>query len=81
MLPETAKFFYFGRFLFVFCSVSATVAICAKEEEPLKNLTLVTWAHAVNDKKYLEASLASEFIMFELPRLPKFVPFLTNIIK
>ncbi|XP_023934286.1 protein FAM151A isoform X2 [Bicyclus anynana] len=31
----------------------------------MKNLSLVTWAHAVNNKTYLEASLASEVSMLE----------------
>ncbi|KAM3963668.1 protein FAM151A isoform 2-T2 [Aphomia sociella] len=35
------------------------------EEEAMKNLTTVTWAHAVNNKTYLEAALASEVSMLE----------------
>lgn len=42
---------------------SATFVTC--EEETMKNLTTVTWAHAVNNKTYLEAALASEVAMLE----------------
>lgn len=35
------------------------------EEEIMRNLTTVTWAHAVNNKTYLEATLASEVCMLE----------------
>ncbi|XP_045494820.1 protein FAM151A isoform X1 [Colias croceus] len=35
------------------------------DEESMKNLTTVTWAHAVNNKTYLEATLASEVSMLE----------------
>lgn len=40
-------------------NVSATVVI-SDEEENMKNLTTITWAHAVNNKTYLEAVLASK---------------------
>ncbi|CAH3869576.1 protein FAM151A isoform X1 [Pieris brassicae] len=35
------------------------------EEEVMKNLTTVTWAHAVNNKTYLEAALATDVSMLE----------------
>ncbi|XP_063618323.1 protein FAM151A isoform X2 [Cydia splendana] len=35
------------------------------DEEVLKNLTTVTWAHAVNNKTYLQAALASDVQMLE----------------
>ncbi|XP_014369256.2 protein FAM151A isoform X1 [Papilio machaon] len=37
----------------------------AAEEEIMKNLTTVTWAHAVNNKTYLDAALASDVSMLE----------------
>lgn len=46
--------------------VLAVAAIVVKsEEEIMRNLTTVTWAHAVNNKTYLEATLASEVCMLE----------------
>ncbi|XP_059055529.1 protein FAM151A [Achroia grisella] len=41
------------------------VATVRSEEEAMKNLTTVSWAHAVNNKTYLEAALASEVSMLE----------------
>ncbi|CAG9579052.1 unnamed protein product [Danaus chrysippus] len=47
----------------IILNLSAPVALA--EEEAMKNLTTVTWAHAVNNKTYLEAALASELSMLE----------------
>ncbi|XP_075974437.1 protein FAM151B isoform X3 [Anticarsia gemmatalis] len=44
-------------------AVAATVV--SSEEENMRNLTTVTWAHAVNNKTYLEAVLASNICMLE----------------
>ncbi|XP_050347334.1 protein FAM151A [Nymphalis io] len=42
-----------------------TASLAFGEEEAMRNLTTVTWAHAVNNKTYLEAALASEVSMLE----------------
>lgn len=34
--------------------------VVKSEEEVMRNLTTVTWAHAVNNKTYLDAALASK---------------------
>lgn len=47
----------------LFLAFAAAKVNC--EEEAMKNLTTVTWAHAVNNKTYLEAALASEVSMLE----------------
>ncbi|XP_075974436.1 protein FAM151B isoform X2 [Anticarsia gemmatalis] len=39
--------------------------VVSSEEENMRNLTTVTWAHAVNNKTYLEAVLASNICMLE----------------
>lgn len=44
---------------------AVTVSLAFGEEEVMKNLTTVTWAHAVNNKTYLEVALASEVSMLE----------------
>ncbi|CAH0750518.1 unnamed protein product [Diatraea saccharalis] len=49
--------------LVITLALAATMAQC--EEEVMKNLTTVTWAHAVNDKAYLEKALASDVSMLE----------------
>ncbi|XP_047019726.1 protein FAM151B isoform X1 [Helicoverpa armigera] len=46
--------------------VLAVVAITVRsEEEPMKNLTTISWAHAVNNKTYLQAALSSTINMLE----------------
>ncbi|KAJ8721183.1 hypothetical protein PYW07_001958 [Mythimna separata] len=46
--------------------VLALAAIAVRsEEEPMKNLTTISWAHAVNNKTYLQATLASSVCMLE----------------
>ncbi|CAK1540785.1 unnamed protein product [Leptosia nina] len=45
--------------------ILALASVIHSEEEIMKNLTTVTWAHAVNNKTYLEAALASEVSMLE----------------
>ncbi|CAH0406781.1 unnamed protein product [Chilo suppressalis] len=49
--------------LVVTLALAAAMAKC--DEEIMKNLTTVTWAHAVNNKAYLEKALASEVSMLE----------------
>ncbi|KAJ0175852.1 hypothetical protein K1T71_009011 [Dendrolimus kikuchii] len=49
--------------LLLFLSFAAAKVSC--EEEAMRNLTTITWAHAVNNKTYLEAALASEVSMLE----------------
>ncbi|XP_022815036.1 protein FAM151A isoform X1 [Spodoptera litura] len=41
------------------------IVVRSAEEESMKNLTTITWAHAVNNKTYLQASLASSICMLE----------------
>ncbi|XP_049868455.1 protein FAM151A isoform X1 [Pectinophora gossypiella] len=45
--------------------LAVVAAVSRSEEDIMKNLTTVTWAHAVNNKTYLEAALASEVSMLE----------------
>ncbi|XP_028159771.1 protein FAM151B isoform X1 [Ostrinia furnacalis] len=45
--------------------VAIAVTLVSCDEEAMKNLTTVTWAHAVNNKTYLEAALASDVAMLE----------------
>ncbi|XP_073949913.1 protein FAM151A isoform X2 [Choristoneura fumiferana] len=52
----------FLQLLFVL-AFSASVVV--GDEENMKNLTTITWAHAVNNKTYLEAALASDVAMLE----------------
>ncbi|KAF9813243.1 hypothetical protein SFRURICE_019724 [Spodoptera frugiperda] len=44
---------------------AAAIVVRSAEEESMKNLTTITWAHAVNNKTYLQASLASTICMLE----------------
>ncbi|CAH2077136.1 unnamed protein product, partial [Iphiclides podalirius] len=46
-------------------ALALTATLVKGEEEIMKNLTTVTWAHAVNNKTYLEAALASDVSMLE----------------
>lgn len=52
------EIFVYGNQALLKYFVAATLV--KGEEEVMKNLTTVTWAHAVNNKTYLEAALASE---------------------
>ncbi|XP_072938810.1 protein peste-like [Epargyreus clarus] len=54
-----------GTMIGLLLTLAAAAAFTNGEEEIMKNLTTVTWAHAVNNKTYLEAALASEVSMLE----------------
>ncbi|CAB3238788.1 unnamed protein product [Arctia plantaginis] len=45
--------------------LAVTALVVKSEEEVMRNLTTVTWAHAVNNKTYLDAALASDICMLE----------------
>ncbi|KAG6451936.1 hypothetical protein O3G_MSEX007387 [Manduca sexta] len=45
--------------------LAVVAALVQSDEETMKNLTKITWAHAVNNKTYLTAALASETSMLE----------------
>ncbi|XP_026732812.1 protein FAM151B isoform X1 [Trichoplusia ni] len=45
--------------------LAATAIVVKSQEEAMKNLTTVTWAHAVNNKTYLDTVLASKVCMLE----------------
>ncbi|XP_061704088.1 protein FAM151A isoform X3 [Cydia pomonella] len=52
-------------FLQILVLLAASGSAVLGDEEVLKNLTTVTWAHAVNNKTYLQAALASDVQMLE----------------
>ncbi|VVD05293.1 unnamed protein product [Leptidea sinapis] len=51
--------------LLLFAVLSLSGCVVKGEAEIMRNLTTVTWAHAVNNKTYLEAALSSEISMLE----------------
>ncbi|XP_063359055.1 protein FAM151A isoform X1 [Cydia amplana] len=52
-------------FLQILVLLAASGSAVLGDEEVLKNLTTVTWAHAVNNKTFLQAALASDVQMLE----------------